>query len=294
MRRFKTIAAFTRSNMMNWKSSYHIWVVLLAEIYIMRSFLKGFIEYAEGTDKTITVWLLPVLLSGSVYSNGSLKLLIFLGGLLIFCDAPFLRPHKYAMIGRCSRMEWAAGECLYLLAASFLYLILLNVAAIIILHPVVSVHAYWGRILGDYLKQPNLLSAYNRGLTLPFAVIETFLPESAFLYSLLSGSACLFFLGLLIFCLNLATGKQWPGILAAGLLILWDPVAAFLFGGPRRWMLGLSPVTWCSMEHTKEAAPYTEWVSMPYAAAGYAILIMVLLLVIRFTVLRKDLLGRAE
>ena len=275
-------------NMRRWKTSWHIWLMFLSELAILYSYLNGFNTYAKGTGKTITGFLLPIILAGADNTTGSLKVLVLAGGLLLFCDSPFLSAFKQSMILRCSRREWIIGEMFYLFAASFLYLCLINVFSVLILHPVVSGKASWGKIIGDYMKNPPLLLAYNPGVVIPFSVVMLFTPGSTFLYSITVGTLCLFFLGMITLAMNLILKRQWAGTVVSGLLILMDPVVSYVFLGPKRWILRLSPVSWCSIERLSIVSS-GEAVSLQYAICGYLLLLAVLGIASWYAARRADL-----
>ena len=52
--------------------------------------------------------------------------------------------------------------------------------------------------------------------------------------------------------MNVVTGKNWPGILAASCLVLADPVIIYFYHEQTSWMMLFSPVNWSSIENLKK------------------------------------------
>ena len=114
---FKSATIIATLNLLSWKKDYRIWSVGTVIMVLIIRYLIGVPLYALPNGKTSTALLLPVLLADAMNSNGLLKVLIFFGGILLFCDAPFLKDNKWFLIHRAGRRRWWKGECLYIAIA---------------------------------------------------------------------------------------------------------------------------------------------------------------------------------
>ena len=97
---FKSATIIATLNLLSWKKDYRIWSVGTVIMVLIIRYLIGVPLYALPNGKTSTALLLPVLLADAMNSNGLLKVLIFFGGILLFCDAPFLKDNKWFLIHR--------------------------------------------------------------------------------------------------------------------------------------------------------------------------------------------------
>ena len=95
---FKSATIIATLNLLSWKKDYRIWSVGTVIMVLIIRYLIGVPLYALPNGKTSTALLLPVLLADAMNSNGLLKVLIFFGGILLFCDAPFLKDNKWFLI----------------------------------------------------------------------------------------------------------------------------------------------------------------------------------------------------
>ena len=98
------------SNFIQWRKNYRIWMIVAIETILIFRYLHGLSEYGQATGKTITPFVLPIVFAEAENSNGLLKVLIYLGCVMLFCNAPFLNNQKPYMILRCKRKGWYLGE----------------------------------------------------------------------------------------------------------------------------------------------------------------------------------------
>lgn len=79
--------------------------------HVMTAGIRGF---CEQTGVDVTFWMLPFM----TRYNGD-QIIIVLGALLLFCDAPFLEPNSGWQILRAGRKSWFWGNMLYIVVVSF-------------------------------------------------------------------------------------------------------------------------------------------------------------------------------
>ena len=118
---FKSATIIATLNLLSWKKDYRIWSVGTVIMVLIIRYLIGVPLYALPNGKTSTALLLPVLLADAMNSNGLLKVLIFFGGILLFCDAPFLKDNNiqnvaHLTLNRQERldMHWMLINTIYL------------------------------------------------------------------------------------------------------------------------------------------------------------------------------------
>ena len=142
---FKSATIIATLNLLSWKKDYRIWSVGTVIMVLIIRYLIGVPLYALPNGKTSTALLLPVLLADAMNSNGLLKVLIFFGGILLFCDAPFLKDNKWFLIHRAGRKGWWKGECLYIAIASFIYMAFIAACSFLVVLPCLEWNG-WGSI----------------------------------------------------------------------------------------------------------------------------------------------------
>ena len=81
-----------------------LWIAIL--FHVMTAGIRGF---CEQTGVDVTFWMLPFM----TRYNGD-QIIIVLGALLLFCDAPFLEPNSGWQILRVGRKSWFCGCFLFL------------------------------------------------------------------------------------------------------------------------------------------------------------------------------------
>lgn len=86
-----------------------LWIAIL--FHVMTAGIRGF---CEQTGVDVTFWMLPFM----TRYNGD-QIIIVLGALLLFCDAPFLEPNSGWQILRVGRKSWFWGNMLYIVVVSF-------------------------------------------------------------------------------------------------------------------------------------------------------------------------------
>lgn len=90
-----------------------LWIAIL--FHVMTVGIRGF---CEQTGVDVTFWMLPFM----TRYNGD-QIIIVLGALLLFCDAPFLEPEQRVADFAGRAKAWFWGNMLYIVVVSFFYTI---------------------------------------------------------------------------------------------------------------------------------------------------------------------------
>ncbi len=194
------------------------------------------------------IWILPHLLD-----NRLLQIMITLGSVLIFCDAPFITAQTKDYLIRTGRKKWFWGQVSYILMASCLYAACLLLLSVLLLLPNIEFSAGWGRVV-------NTLAQYeNSGVFKD--LIQNYTPMAAVGLSLLAISVNSIFLGTFIMAVNVYVQKSiGPTV---GAIIAFSPY--LLVRMARGGNLGyfISPPTWIGIRI------YNQYNGMDSPTIGY-------------------------
>ena len=136
-----------------------LWIAIL--FHVMTVGIRGF---CEQTGVDVTFWMLPFM----TRYNGD-QIIIVLGALLLFCDAPFLEPNSGWQILRAGRKSWFWGNMLYIVVVSFFYTICLSMIPVLLVFPNVGWETGWGKVIST-LAQTNAAYTFDQELSDPFAI----------------------------------------------------------------------------------------------------------------------------
>jgi len=254
MRGLKKACIIVWLEICQWKKDCRIWMVFLLEAAVVMRPLIGLSVYGIVNNTKTTPWVFTLLFADLTIARSLMKVLLYLGVIVLFCSVPSINLITPSILLRGKRRSWIWGEIGYVLAGAALYLAFLSVLSILCVLPSVSLSEIWGSSLyqiesGDGMER--LL--YIRTLLLPSKVLKKIYPEYALIYTLLTGWLSFSFLGLLIMAVNIATGKKEVGLVMACILVMIDPAVNWVasWGPAHSWLYLVSPVSWTSIEHLK-------------------------------------------
>lgn len=294
MGNFKAAAVIVRENLDGWRRNDRVLVVLVLAAVLIGVYMGKlpFYGLSNGTDNT--AFLLPLLMTSGFNANGSIKVLLLFGTVLLFCNAPFMDARGYFLLLRSRRRGWWIGEVSYIAAASLLYVGELVLLSTLLALPCASVGQGWGEsILNAFYGGVEEHNRVFTGIKLSPDLIMKVSPEMAMLYTFCVLWLVMVLLGLVIYCINLYSERPWPGVAAAVFLIVLDPVLLYTMNQNNAFNLLLSPVSWCSMANLRFCSGM-GCLSMPYiAAAGTGLSVLLVWLIARKTE-RMDILLEKE
>ena len=143
----KVFACFSIAlhNFKKWAVNPRLYILLLMEVLYLHSRLSPVGELCARTGYKVTPYLLPFLLD-----EGSAVMMLFLGVVLLFCDAPFIEDEQPYIMLRSGGGIWFIGQMLYIVVASVLYLIVLYFTKFLVLLPHIEWSAEWGKLLSTF------------------------------------------------------------------------------------------------------------------------------------------------
>lgn len=240
----KTIWLCALVNFRKWRVTPRIYTLAAVIVAFSIWVFSWISDYAAAVGVKAAPWVFPFLLTMPVMFPiyGCLTL-------LLFCDAPFTDSHTPFLAIRMSRRNWALGQLLYILLASFVYTAFFVLASVLALVPNVQFTAKWGAVLKTLAFDPG--SADRLGITrlalIDDPVISQFSPISATLISFGLFWLVSVFVGVLIFFFNIVVGSM-SGLIAAGSLAFLSYFSVYVgklaFGD---WICYVSPLNWSSM-----------------------------------------------
>ena len=234
----KVFACFSIAlhNFKKWAVNPRLYILLLMEVLYLHSRLSPVGELCARTGYKVTPYLLPFLLD-----EGSAVMMLFLGVVLLFCDAPFIEDEQPYIMLRSGRRIWFIGQRLYIVVASVLYLIVLYFISVLVLLPHIEWSAEWGKLLSTFSQTS---AAGQNGISIPFARVITarFDPIPAVLRCVVNGSLVATVLGMLMFFVNLNISRTAGGICGTA-LVLWNMVTYKTWYG----FVNVSPVSWVNL-----------------------------------------------
>lgn len=279
---FRAAFVIVRENLAEWRKNDRVLVLFVLAVVLICVYIGKLPIYAVTHQERNTLFLLPLLFTDAMIANGLLKVLLFFGTIFLFCNAPFLDEHKYFLILRSGRSGWWLGEVLYVMAGSFFYMLELFLVSTLIALPCASVGQGWGEsIRAAFRGSQEVYMQIFTGVSLPPALIVNTTPELAAWYTFFVSWMVMVWLGLLIYWLNLYSGKTWPGVAVAVFFVLLDPVLRYTQTSYNMYDLLLSPVSWSSIENVQKYSG-AGMLTIPYIiVAGVGMIVLLIVLIAR-------------
>lgn len=251
---------------------YLLFILLAGYIHMMVYPIRNFCAIY---DVRISPWIFPCLMA-EPYS----LLMIMLGIILLFCDAPFLDEEQPYVILRAGRKCWCIAQLFYIVLAAFLYFLIVFTLTVVLLLPEIQFSVEWGTAINT-LSKTDLGTQAGVAVPIPNKIILYFSPLQAICTELMMSSYVGILLGLIMFTLNLLLNRG-AGAIAATALAVFP-----LFIRQTDWSLHyFSPVSWASLL-ILDTTGNTTMPSFSYAI-GILTLVSVLLVLLDFRIVKKQ------
>lgn len=221
-----------------WAINPRIYVIFISIFLYLHSMLSPIVTFCFNSGYNITPYVFPYMMCQPIT-----VMLMMLGIVLLFCDAPFIGSEQPYIIIRSGRTQWVFGNIVYIALASIVFFLLTTLFTIIILSPAIEFSLGWGKVIGTF-AQTSLASEH--GITFPFSqvIFMNYTPLQAMLISFSNSCLISFILGMIIFILNLKLTRS-AGVIGAAILILWQMTVTKTWTGFIRY----SPVSWVSLSN---------------------------------------------
>ena len=249
------------NNFKKWKTNPRYYVILLFLLGYINMMVSPIRAFCQETGYNIHPYVFPFFLA-EPYS----LLMVLLGLILLFCDAPFIEDGHPYIIMRSGRKVWTCGQLVYIALASLAYFAIVLFLTVVSLLPYLTFATGWGKVINTLTQTSS--SWYQIPIPFDRSIVERLKPGQAFLIELflcwLLGTA----LGYLMFIVNMRIGRNGGPIIAAA-------VAVFPLVVRRSdwWLHYVSPASWVSLS-VLNLSGSTTFPSFSYAVLALTIIII--------------------
>lgn len=237
MGKISNIFTCCAQNFRKWPTNPRLYVLGLLLIAFQTSYVLPISQFSRAVYVPATPWIFPFLTS-----DPTLLLMLMLGIVMLFCDAPFIDAHQPYLIIRAGKRNWLLGQIGYIMLASALYFFFIIMVSVLLLLPNLTFSFEWGKILGT-LALTDAGTQFKSILPISYSLQLNYTPVEAMAYNFLMNWLVGTFLGLLIFVLNMRFRREIGVIISTFLVFL----QFFYFSTRNLPMFCLSPVSWASL-----------------------------------------------
>ncbi len=199
-------------NITSWAQNYRMLMLLLLICASISQFCAEINSFSSSIgEQTNVVGILPYM-----YNNNKsyFRLIIQLGIILMFSNAPFKTDNSLFSIMRTGYVKWCIGQILYIIGASVIYVVSLFLLTNIFCIQTLGYSNSWGKTFATLRMVTDFIYPITEKIQLLYSPLEAF-GHTVLLVLMLS-----VFLGLLIFLMSSLIGKSSGLILAVGLVLL--------------------------------------------------------------------------
>ncbi len=212
-----------------WTNNPRFYIIVALNLVFIHSILKQVLDVVHASGQPVSPWFFPFLTT-----NDQMLLVMLLGVMLLFCDAPFLDSGQPYILLRTGKPRWLVGQILYIALGTAVYFLVLLLICFFWLLPNATFEADWGRVYFSI--------AHSGRPIVPDRILQLFAPPAAIALSFLMVWLVGVFLGLLMFFLNMRFKRATGGVVATA-LVLFHFLAVYL---PPSFT-NFSPVSWGSL-----------------------------------------------
>jgi hypothetical protein len=225
-------------------------------------------EFSMQVGYRVTPWVFPALMSSRYFG-----VVLLLGLVLLFCDAPFMDAGQTLLMGRAGKKNWCAGQLIYIAVCTGVYFLAIFITQCLMLMPYLTFQSSWGRVITTI----SATTVTSGGLVFSRTLIETFDGATTTLVYFIALWLAGTMLGAVMFVLNLRF-KRAIGAMAATAIILMQGLVLFIHQAAK-----ISPFSFIQPQFYTGGA---------YVAVIYAVLLALLAILTMLsmrTVLTKDI-----
>lgn len=230
-------------NFRKWTANSRVWMIFFIEFAYLWISTIDIKELAVSKGIGISCFYF-VIWNNEMFG----RLLMFLGIVVLFCNAPFLDDQQLFVIGRVGKKTWFLGQLIYMFLASAVYFLVMAVFCILRYFPYIGFSTGWGDVIK--YKVDNV------------EIVENFSPIPSMLMVYGICVAVGFFLGLVICYVNLYKKGTLGIVIAAVFVVFTYLIKMFDLEFSRRLML-FSLVDWCDLNNYVPT-DYLSFVTIPY------------------------------
>jgi hypothetical protein len=271
MHNLRKVICTCNQNIRKWPTNPRIYMIALFIFCFVNIYEKQLNTLCKMVSVSINPWLFPFL--GTEYF---IRMVIMIGVVLLFCDAPFIDSTQPYVIARSGKYQWVTGQIFYIFAASAIYFLFVIFVSVLCVAPNLTFSLEWGKIIGT-LAQTSAGAQFGCHMNF-YTIFMLYSPLQAMLLSFFMSWLCGVFLGLVIFTLDMYF-KRVVGVLAATAFVMLDLFANNPVSGPPiSGFLFFSPVSWSNIELLDTTGTSTN------PKLQYAIIVMIIIIAVLSTI----------
>lgn len=241
-----SIAIF-KISMYKWLGDIRIVVIFIMTAVYVYYCTGGVLYFSKMIGVKVTQWVFPALFTDYIISMGVSKVIILIGVIFLFCDAPFVDELYPSVVLRSGYKAWCMGQILYISVASFIYALFILLLTVIRFIPYIQFSNEWGKVIST-LAFTDAKDSYALEILFSNEVIKGYTPIKAELLTFILFWIVSVMIGLILFVFNTFKKFKSIGAVISLVLILVDPLIQFF---DKRELIKLSPVNLISIENLK-------------------------------------------
>lgn len=248
--------AIVIQNFRKWLGNPRIYIMFFLVFVVIWHQMQGVGEKADSMGVAINGFALFPILYGNAVPIG--RIILGIGCVLLFCDAPFLDNNQRFILARAGRRCFCIAQMSYIVLGSLLYTIFVFLSQLVYVGNRIGFAKEWGTLFQTIsLTDSHILGNMyiSRRLITSFSVIEAFLHQVV-LFFFVS-----IFLGLFLYLCNLMIGKKVGPVLAS-ILVMVSRIPYFV--PEMDWIYWISPVSLSELSHLDINAT-TKYPPLSYA-----------------------------
>ncbi len=265
----RCVIHLSMNNIRRWTANPRICVIMILGAMWIQFLVGPLLMFSQSVNVKITPWAFPF-----TQTYWYPTMIIMLGVVLLFCDAPFMNNSTPYECIRGGKKRWVSGQLTYVMIASLIYVLFLVLVSILCLLPNIDFSGEWGKVYNT-LAQTNAGPEYGVFIPISYNIILSYTPLEAMLLTSLMLFLETVFVGLVMFALNLVT-KRIGGIFA-GLLLAFMPAFASVVGTMQFYYF--APTAWANLS-MMDTNVQTMYPSLAYAVCFLLISITFLVMFI--------------
>lgn len=199
-------------NIRSWAQNFRMLMLLLLLCVSVSQFCSEINDFSLSIGaQTNILGILPYMYSSN---KPYFRLIIQLGIILMFSNAPFKNDNSLFCVMRTGYKKWCIGQILYIVFASLIYVFSLFLLTNLFCIHTLGYSFSWGKTFSTLRLTTNFVYPITEKIQLLYTPLEAFL-HTVFLIFMLS-----VFFGLLIFLMSSLIGKASGLILSATFVLL--------------------------------------------------------------------------
>ena len=256
-RSVKSVAIIAAQDIRAWGQNFRMIMLLMILGMVIGKFCADVSEYARSIDEPVNVLgILPCLYSQRKFFN---HLMIQLGIVLMFSNAPFKGGSAQFTVMRMGYGKWCAGQILYIFAASGIFTVSLFALTNIFVIGTAAYSLKWGKALSTLMASHS-----GVGTWISERIKPQFTPLEALLNNMLLIFLLAVFLGLLIFFFSSVVGRS-SGVIAAAAVVLLGMYPEYAENIPRA--VKISPCSLTNLDFVTKNSGMSFFPSLSYSYA---------------------------